>query len=106
LPLTHIYTQITTYTESHAIPLKSPPIPKSEKSNPNTPTPPKVADSDLKRKIHPESPIIETKKPKLEFGEYHLPSNEHEDTSHVVSSFDKVRSLAEEAGLPLPPPVP
>uniref|UniRef100_A0A2N9ETY0 DUF4283 domain-containing protein n=1 Tax=Fagus sylvatica TaxID=28930 RepID=A0A2N9ETY0_FAGSY len=103
LPLTHIYTQITIYTESYAIPPKSPPIPKSEKSNPNTLTSPKVADKDLKRKIHPESPIIETKKPKSEFGEYHLPSNEHEDTSHVVSSSDKVLSLAEEAGLPLPP---
>jgi hypothetical protein len=95
LPLTHIYTQITTYTKSHAIPPKSPPIPKLEKSNLNTPTPPKVTDSDLKRKIHPKSPIIETKKPKSEFGEYHLPSNEHEDTSHVVSSSDKVLSLAE-----------
>ena len=106
LPLTHIYTQITICTESYAIPPKSPPIPKSEKSNPNTLTSPKVANKDLKRKIHPESPIIETKKPKSEFGEYHLPSNEHEDTSHVVSSSDKVLSLAEEAGLPLPPSVP
>ncbi len=93
--MTHIYTQITTYTKSHAIPPKSPPIPKLEKSNLNTPTPPKVTDSDLKRKIHPKSPIIETKKPKSEFGEYHLTSNEHEDTSHVVSSSDKVLSLAE-----------
>jgi hypothetical protein len=106
LPLTHIYTQITTYIESHAIPPKYHPIPKSEKSNPNTPTPPKVADSDLKKKTHPKSPIIETKKSKSEFGEYHLPSNEHEDISHVVSSSNKILSLAEEVGLPLPPLVP